>query len=1184
VNLSPLKAASLLALAGILAGPFAAGQTVWSGSSSTNWSTSGNWSSGVPGSSSTATFSSSTSRAPVIGSSTSVGELIFSGSANQSITGSGSLTINANVGSTNLGIYNSTASFTPTISAPIVLGNNTSGIEIFQAGVAATPSSTAGLTFNGALDLTGTQFQITPTNVNNTITFNGLISDTGGGGKINTTGAGTVVIAGANTSLADTVTVGGTSTLKLTNAAALGGATGGPVNVNGGATLALSGGINLVGQTGLLTLNNNGSATSAILTNAGGNNSWQGNIALGGNATISSGPGVLYVGAGYLGTSGNYKNTIALGSSTLTLSAAGTPTGAPTYQGTPGNIYDNSDLMVNSAISGTGGINIAGVGTVTLGNQYNSTYSGPTNITILGKAIIDAPSGVAGLAGTQIKVGTAGGVDAAPLTVLQMGDTASAPGSSYVLGTYNATNNTSNENLTVYGNGVFNMNGSSQGLTSLTMDGGTVSGQAAGQTYSPQLTIGSGGVTTLGATAQTSVIQNGILALVGNGFTFNVANGSVTAGPTPGADLLVSDKIVNGYGYTSSGSGTGFTSAGQGIGYEKTGAGTMVVTSDNTTGYQGVTEVHQGVLNIQNSNALGQNGSGYGSLQNSVQVDATGAQLQLQGGITLNTDKTVVLNGTGISSTGALLNVANTNTVNGEVILGSNSQINANHGTTLSLTNTSGPAALSITGSGAGGQTLTLGGGGTTVVNGAIGGTTAKVGAVTVNATDGTNLGTVILAGTNNYTGATTVTKGTLEIASSSALATSATVASGATLAVAQDYNTSANITVSSSVGITLNGAGTGATGSAALENVSGSNTVASAITLGSASSIKADTGTSLTVSGAITGTNQNLTLGGAGNVTLSGAIGTGSGTLTKVDSGTATLSNGGTNGYTGLTTVSAGTLQLGGSSELNATNELTVASGATFNLDGFSQTLFSGVNLSTAGAGGTNFALGTGTANINFGTSGDASTLTLSGSGTVDYSGTLNGTGTIIVGSGVNLVLQSSGTLIGGKYNIDDSNLNIVLAGGTLSVNGTNDVLGSLTFQNPTSTINFSGGNSVLDFTGTVTAANTTDILQVSGWTNAVDYFYSGTEPGAGQGTAPLDQIVFDSPTWTGANTTWESYVSGPDSANQITPVPEPGVYGAVMAGCAVGLVSFSVVRRRSAKSNKAYSTSGGRAGKAGK
>ena len=1175
MKLSSLKSAGWIALAGLLAGPLARAQSVWTGNAGTSWTIGGDWTGGVPGSSSSATFSSATGHSPVISSNTTVGELIFSGAANQNLTGAGSLTINGNVGSSNLAIYNSTASFTPTFANNLILGNNTSGTEIFQAGVTATPSSTAGLTFNGTLNLTGTvPFQITPANANNTITFNGVISDSSGSGasKINTTGAGTVIFNAANTFAGDTVTVGGTSTLKLENSLALDGAAGGAVNVQGGATLALSGGVNFVGQTGLLTLNSNASATSAIFSNGATNNSWQGNIALGGNATISSGPGVLYIGAGYIGAgnAGNYKNTISLGSSTLTLSGGGTPTGAPSYQGAPGNTYDNSDLMVNSAISGSGGLNIAGVGTVTLGNQYNSTYTGATNVTILGKAIIDAPSGVAGLAGTQIYVGTAGGVDAAPLTVLQTGDTASAPGASYVLGTYNATNNTSNENLTVYGNGVFNMIGSSQGLTSLTMDGGTVSGQAVGQNFSPELTIGSGGVTTLGATAQTSVIQNGILALVGNGFTFNVANGNVTSGPTPGDDLVVSDKIVNGYGYTSSGSGAGFTSGGQGIGFEKTGTGTMVISGDSSAGYQGVTEVHQGALNVQNSNALGLNGPSFGSLVNSVQVDGTGAQLQLQTGITLGADKTIVLNGTGISNTGALLNVANTNTVTGKIVLGSNSQINSNHGSTLVI-NPGSPSTAAIVGTGT--QSLTLGGGGTTVVNAGITG----VNGLTVNATDGTNLGTAILAGVNSYTGATTVTKGSLEIANSSALATSATVASGASLLVAEDYNTSANITVSSGVGITVNGTGTGAAGSAAIENISGSNTIASAITLASASSIKADTGTTLTLAGAISGTGQNLTVGGAGNVTISGAIGTGSGTLTKVDSGTATLSNGGTNSYTGLTTVSAGTLQLGGSNELNAANELTVAAGATFNLNGYNQTLFNGVSLSS-------FALGTGTANINLGTASSSSTLTLSGSGTVDYSGTINGTGTIIVDSGVNLVLQSSGTLIAGKYNIDDSNLNIVLAGGTLSVNGTNDVLGSLTFQTTTSTLNFAGGSSALDFTGSVSAGALGDTLQVQSWTNSVDYFYSGTEPGAGQGTAPLDQIVFDTPTWTGANTTWESYTSGPDMANQITPVPEPSVYGAVMAGCAVGLVSFSAFRRRSAKSNRAYSTSGGRAGKAGK
>ena len=119
-------------------------------------------------------------------------------------------------------------------------------------------------------------------------------------------------------------------------------------------------------------------------------------------------------------------------------------------------------------------------------------------------------------------------------------------------------------------------------------------------------------------------------------------------------------------------------------GSAKSGTGTMVITSDNSTGYQGVTDIQNGYLNIQNNNALGQSGTSFGDLHNSVQVDngATQGQLQLQGpggaatsGLTVSSDKTLVLNG-GVGSadtSGALRNIAaggnttaqNTNTWNG---------------------------------------------------------------------------------------------------------------------------------------------------------------------------------------------------------------------------------------------------------------------------------------------------------------------------------------------------------------------------------------------------------------------------------------------------------------------------------------------------------------------------------------
>ncbi|HUL53843.1 MAG TPA: PEP-CTERM sorting domain-containing protein, partial [Opitutaceae bacterium] len=71
---------------------------------------------------------------------------------------------------------------------------------------------------------------------------------------------------------------------------------------------------------------------------------------------------------------------------------------------------------------------------------------------------------------------------------------------------------------------------------------------------------------------------------------------------------------------------------------------------------------------------------------------------------------------------------------------------------------------------------------------------------------------------------------------------------------------------------------------------------------------------------------------------------------------------------------------------------------------------------------------------------------------------------------------------------------------------------------------------------------------LTVANWANAVDYFYALTNPG----TTNLGRIVFTG--FSSSDTKWMSY------DNEITPVPEPSVYGAAL----LGLCTLTVWRRR--------------------
>ncbi|NDF44019.1 MAG: hypothetical protein EB137_05540, partial [Actinobacteria bacterium] len=207
--------------------------------------------------------------------------------------------------------------------------------------------------------------------------------------------------------------------------------------------------------------------------------------------------------------------------------------------------------------------------------------------------------------------------------------------------------------------------------------------------------------------------------------------------------------------------------------------GTVVLSGSNT--YKGATNVVQGVLRVTNSSALG------GTTNGTTVSD--GAALELSGGITVGAEA-LTLNGTGISSNGALRNFLGTNTYQGAITQTLASRINADSGTTLTLDVASGNA---ITGT----YNLTLGGAGNITVADPIAtstGTLTKDGA-----------GTLTLSGTNTYTGITTISAGTLKISADNNLGTApvSAVATQITLN-GGTLNTTASFTLNSNRGITL--------------------------------------------------------------------------------------------------------------------------------------------------------------------------------------------------------------------------------------------------------------------------------------------------------------------------------------------------------------------------------------------
>jgi autotransporter-associated beta strand protein len=361
---------------------------------------------------------------------------------------------------------------------------------------------------------------------------------------------------------------------------------------------------------------------------------------------------------------------------------------------------------------------------------------------------------------------------------------------------------------------------------------------------------------------------------------------------------------------------------------------------------------------------------------------------------------------------------------------------------------------------------------------------------------DGTNVlvktgtGTLTLSGANSASGTMTISQGTLSVAADGNLSAGAVTINGGTLAVTGATTIdnavslgASNGSVSLSADATFSGvvSGTGAltkTGTGIL-TLSGSNTFSGGTTV-SAGTVKLSGGSALADGGSVSvsagatldinGTTETVgTLSGAGNVsigagtltvaqgadaTFSGVL-SGTGGLTKTGSGILTLS--GSNTFSGTTTISAGTVRLSGGSAIADGATVNVAAGATLDLNGSSETI---------GA-----LTGSGTVTIG------AGSISFSNPGANSFSGTLTGTGTYSVASGVTLKgtgtystpvsVLSGATIAPGNSPGTISTGNLTLASGStaaMEIDGTTAgtgydqiaVTGTVTINNATLTASF--------------------------------------------------------------------------------------------------------------------------------
>ncbi|WAJ36957.1 Ig-like domain-containing protein [Pseudomonas sp. GOM7] len=509
----------------------------------------------------------------------------------------------------------------------------------------------------------------------------------------------------------------------------------------------------------------------------------------------------------------------------------------------------------------------------------------------------------------------------------------------------------------------------------------------------------------------------------------------------------------------------------------KAGAGNLTL-SGAANSFSGATNIAAGTLTVANGNAIADNSSvsiaaGATLALNSNETigNLSGAGAINLGSSTLTTTQTADTTFSGnISGNGGLsvnqtgsashaLTLSGNNSYSGSTTLlnygwlkldgdasvSSNSAVRVNGNSVLTLLSDQTIGSLASNNANAsiqlGSHTLTSGGDNTsTSVSGIISGSGSLI---------KQGNGVLTLAGSNSYSGTTTVSAGTLSIAGDGNLGTGGLTLAGSTLAITgattidNAIALTGNSTIDNSNAVTNSGAISGAydltkTGVGTL-TLSANNSYGATFVNAGTLSVSSDgnlgsgtvnlaAGTTLALTGAATIDNAivlggNATVTAAANATLSGVV-SGAYTLTKAGASTLTLS--GTNTY-GATTVSAGTLSVASDANLG-NGTLTLAAGSTLATSN-ATTIDNAIALSgnatvNTGADTTLSGVISGSNNL---TKTGAATLTLSGSNSYNGStnvnaGTLSVAGDGNLGAGSLNLANGTTLLITGNTTIDNA------------------------------------------------------------------------------------------------------------------------------------------------------------------
>jgi fibronectin-binding autotransporter adhesin len=477
--------------------------------------------------------------------------------------------------------------------------------------------------------------------------------------------------------------------------------------------------------------------------------------------------------------------------------------------------------------------------------------------------------------------------------------------------------------------------------------------------------------------------------------------------------------------------------------------------------------------------------------------------------------------------------------------------------------------------------------------------------------------GTLILSGNNTYTGATTISIGTLQIgngATSGALSSSSALTNNGTLV----FNRSNAVTqgsdfansISGTGNLTQSGSGTlflaGTNTYSGLTTISAGNiSINATAAVASTSGVNLANATALLYTGGAATLDRNITVTsgtgtlrntGGGLLTLSGSL-VKNGTTLTFDTGSFNVSGviSGSSAYSDLIVDGASVILNnantyngptfiidGGTLTANVSNALPTGNRTAISMDATgtgSSTLVLGANQSLAsltGAASSNVTLGAKSLTIGT-TSGNstyagritgsgnlvkdgASTQVLSGNNTgftgttTINSGTLQAAATKSMGGSTVINVTGGSFLVTADDAVNDSAA-INLGGGTFAMNGNvGEVVGQLTLS-ANSTLDMGTGNAWVSFAGLVAQLTSTTRLNIYNYTPGSDavYFRDSTNV-----VNSLNYITFYSDF--GTTSLGNAFFSPPELHSAV--VPEPGTYVAGLL--LLGSLAYVRLRRK--------------------